>query len=145
MAIEEVAREESQRLWEIKARAPDGQIKYYVWWRNFKVGNLSDEGVRHYVAVFIASQKLERGADLTVGLPIDEINSDLEHVAVVKEAGLCGFYVEADKRELFNFMSMMHVTAKEAQLRSQREREFDEVFQRVKASLPFSIDYREAT
>lgn len=123
----------------MEAYSPDGEIKKFLWWRNFKVGDLSKEQARDDAAAFVARLKLEMGVDSAIGLPVDlyQSNSATGHVEVIaNEPEVYGVYVEADKRPMFNFMTMMHGVKTEAQLRRSKPVELDEILQKAKAVLP---------
>lgn len=122
----------------MEAYAPDGQIKDFLWWRNFKVGDFSNERARYDAATFVARLKIEMGAESAIGPAIDLYgsNSETGHVKTVDEPEVYGVYVEADKRPMFNFMTAMRGVKDEAELRRANPVEFDALFQQAKAVLP---------
>lgn len=122
----------------IKAYALDGQIRDFLWWRNFKIGDLRDETARYHTAAFVARLKLEMESDSAIGPAVDLHGSDsnTDRVQTIDEPEVYGVYVEADKRPMFNFMTAMRGVKDEAELRRQSPVEFDEIFQQAKAVLP---------
>lgn len=122
----------------MEAYAPDGQIKDFLWWRNFKAGDLNKEKARHDTAAFITRLKLEAETDSAIGPAIDlsESNSKTGKVKVIEEQEVYGVYVEAEKRPMFNFMTMMQGVKSEAELRRQKPAEFDDMFRKAEAVLP---------
>ena len=123
----------------MRAYGLDATVKDFIWWRNFKVGNLDNPRDRYQAAAFIARLKLEMDADSALGYPIDLYGSDSRtgYVKLVEEPKLYGIYVEADKRPMFNFMTMMQGVKSEAELRRSKPVKFDELFQKAKAVLPY--------
>jgi hypothetical protein len=124
----------------IEAYSPNGEVRKFLWWRNFKIGSLNRTKARHYTAAFIARLKLEMGADATIGLPVDlsASNSQTGHVQIPSEKGVYGIYVEAEKRQMFNFMAMLQGVKSEEELRRNNPTEFEEIFQKALAVLPKS-------
>jgi|GEM_PF-938692 len=122
----------------MKAYDLDGQIRDFLWWRNFQV-NLNDQRGRYDAAAFITRLKLETEAESAIGLPIDlsSSNQRRNYVAVVKDPSLCGVYIEAQKRPMFNFMSMMNGVKSEKELRREKPAKFDEIFQKAETVLPY--------
>lgn len=122
----------------IEAYAPDGEIRPFLWWRNFKIGDLTNERARYDAAAFVARLRLEMNSDSAIGPAIDlyESNAKTEHVQVIDEPEVYGVYVEADKRPMFNFMSAMRGVKTEAELRGVDPVLFDEIFQKARAVLP---------
>lgn len=122
----------------IEAYAPDGEIRPFLWWRNLKIGDLTNERARYDAAAFVARLRLEMDADSAIGPAIDlyESNSQTEHVQIVDEPEVYGVYVEADKRPMFNFMSAMRGVKTEAELRAADPVLFDEIFQKARVVLP---------
>lgn len=122
----------------MRAYAPDGEIKDFLWWRNFKVGDLSKDRPRYDAAAFVTRLKLEMEADSAIGPAIDlhGSNSETGHVQTIDEPEVYGVYVEADKRPMFNFMTAMRGVKDEAELRRESPVEFDDAFQQAKAVLP---------
>jgi hypothetical protein len=118
--------------------SPEKELKDFIWWRNFKAGDLSKEEDWSEVAALIARIKLETGADAAVGLAVDLANCDSEYEAVdtYKEDGVLGVYIEAPKRAMFNFMVMMQGIKSEEQLRAKRPDEFERVYRQALEVLP---------
>ena len=123
----------------MEAYSADGEVKKFLWWRNRRAGNLNDQDVRHDAAAFVARLKIKTGADAAIGLPVDlyESNPKTGFVKTVDEPDLVGVYIEADERPMFNSMTSMQVVKTEGQLGHSKEVEFDEVFQKAKAVLPY--------
>lgn len=121
----------------VEATDYEGKTKKYLWWRNFKA-DINDDLDRYNTAAFIARLKLEMDVEATVGMPVDlgASNSSTEEAATIDEPDLIGVYVEAGKRQMFNFMTMMNGVKTEAELRQEKPVEFDEEFQRAKTLLP---------
>ncbi len=122
----------------VRAYGLDQELGDFLWWRNFK-GDLNDSTDRYNTAAFVARLRLETGAEVVIGPAIDLSGSNLRknYVATVEESNVLGVYVEADKRPMFNFMTMMDSVRSEAELKAQKPVEFDEVFQKAKAVLPY--------
>lgn len=122
----------------IEAYAPDGQVKKFLWWRNFKVGDLNKEKPRHDTAALVTRLKIETQTDSAIGPAIDlsESNSRTGKVKVVEEPDVYGVYVEAEKRPMFNFMTMMQGVKSEAELRRQNPAEFADMLKKAEAVLP---------
>jgi hypothetical protein len=123
----------------MRAYGLDKQIRDFLWWRNFKAGNLNNEAVRYHTAAFIARLYMETEAEAAIGLPIDLYASSQSknYVAIPKDKGIYGVYVQADKRQMFNFMTMMNGIGSEAELRRKKPVEFDRIFQQARAVLPY--------
>lgn len=123
----------------MEAFSADKEVKPFLWWRNFQVGDLSSELPRYHTAAFIVRLKLEMGVDAAIGFPVDlsKSNSALGHVAIEEEQGLYGVYIEADKRPMFNFMTAMHGIKSEEELRQENPVEFEKAFQKAKEVLPY--------
>lgn len=121
----------------IEAYSPNGEVKTFLWWRNFQIGNLKGKD-RNDTAAFIARLKLERGADAAIGLPVDlsGSNSQTGHVQIPDEKGAYGVYIEAEKRPMFNFMAMLQGIKSEGQLRHSNPEKFQEIFEGALAVLP---------
>jgi hypothetical protein len=90
----------------MKAYSMDREIKDFLWWKNFLMGDLKDDKIRTDAARVIAAIKLKMEADLAIGLPIDleKSNSRTGYVEVIKKPHLYGVYVESKNRPMFNFM-----------------------------------------
>ncbi len=123
----------------MRAYGLDKKVKDFLWWRNFKAGNLNDQTVRHDSAAFIARLYMGMEAEAAFGLPVDlsGSNQSKNYVAIPKDEGLYGVYVQADKRQMFNFMTMMQGVGSEAQLRRKSPVKFVELLQQAYAVLPF--------
>ena len=123
----------------MRAYGLDKKVKDFLWWRNFKAGNLKDQTVRHDTAAFIARLYTEMKAEAAIGLPIDlsDSNQRKNYVAIPKDEGIYGVYVQADKRQMFNFMTMMQGVRSEAELRRKDPVQFVRVLQQAYKVLPF--------
>lgn len=122
----------------IRAYDLDQQIRSFLWWRNFQV-DLGDEKGRHDAAAFVTRLKLETKAEAAFGLPIDLRASDSsrDYVAVVEDPSLYGVYIEAGERLMFNFRVGMEGVKTEEVLRAQHPFEFDKIFRKAEAVLPY--------
>lgn len=122
----------------IEAYGTDGEVKKMLWWRNFQVGDLSNDSVRHEVAALITRLKLETEADAAIGPAIDLSGSSVKtgHVQLVDEPEVYGVYVEAEKRPMFNFSTRMNGIRTEKQLRKARPAVFQTTFDRAQEVLP---------
>lgn len=122
----------------IEAYSPSGEIKTFLWWRNFKTGNLNSKEARHDTAGFIARLKLEMGADAAIGLPVDLSGSKSEtgYVQIPNKHGLYGVYIEAEKRPMFNFIAMLQGVKSEDELRNNNPEKFQKIFEKALAVLP---------
>lgn len=121
----------------IEAVATDGEMKKFLWWRNFK-GNLADPKERNDVAAFVARLKVEKEADAAIGMGVDlgASNPQTGEVKTVEEPDIIGVYIEASQRPMFNFMTMMSGLQSEAQLRRRYPEKFEEEYQKALATLP---------
>jgi O-acetyl-ADP-ribose deacetylase len=121
----------------MKAYDLGGEVRDFLWWRNFQV-NLNNKKGRHDAASFIARLKLEADAESAIGLPVDLHSSDQRrnYVAVVEDPKLSGVYIEAQKRPMFNFMTMMNGVRSEDELRSENPGKFNELLEKAMAYLP---------
>lgn len=118
----------------------DGQIKEFLFWRNFGAdGDLSDELARHDAAAFIARVHLERGAEAAIGFPINigDSNPQSGEVKIVEETGVFGVYIESRLRPMFNFFTAMNGIKGEAELREVQPDSFRETYNKAKAVLPY--------
>ncbi|MEK6908729.1 MAG: hypothetical protein AABX23_01615 [Nanoarchaeota archaeon] len=124
----------------VKAYGLSGKVEDFLWWRNFKVGNLNDERARHEAAAFIARLKIGMNTDSAFGRALDLSNCDQAtgRVAASNERGLYGVYVEAEKRPLFNFMTMMNGLETEEAFRRKDSKEFERIYLQAKTVLPYS-------
>jgi hypothetical protein len=116
----------------------DGQLKPFLWYRNYSLGDLTDKTDRYNAAALVARIKLEMDAEAAIGPAIDLHRSDSEtgFVKQIDEPAYYGLYIEAPKRPIFNFRVAMNGIKDEAALRAESPVEFDEVFQQAKAVLP---------
>ncbi len=116
----------------------DGQVKDFLLWRNSKIGDLQDEVTRYHTAAFVTRLALEMDAETAIGPAVDlgASSSKTGYVEIITEPEVYGVYVEADKRPMFNFMTMMRGVRTEEELRREKPVEFDEIFQKAKAVLP---------
>src|SRR3989344_1375932 len=123
----------------MQAYGLSGQLKDFLWWRNFKAGNLNRNPTRQEVSAFITRLYLEMEAEAAIGLPIDLHSSDQsrDYVAIVKDNGVYGVYVQADKRQMFNFMTMMKGIRSEEELRRGNPAEFDRILSQAEKVLPY--------
>ena len=121
----------------IEAYSPNGEVKTFLWWRNFQIGGLHGKD-RNDAATFIARLKLETGADAAIGLPVDlsGSNSQTGHVQIHKEKGTYGVYIETEKRPMFNFMTMLKGVKSEDELRNSNPEKFQKIFEKALAVLP---------
>ncbi len=122
----------------MESYAPNGELGKFLWWENFKVGNLNNERARYRAAALIARLKLATGIDTAIGLPIDIEKSDSQtgHVQILDYPGVYGVYVEARRRPGFNVMTMMGGVRTEGQFRRSDPVKFDKVFQNARKMLP---------
>lgn len=123
----------------MRAYGLDEQIKDFIWWRNFKAGDLNEETARYHAAAFVTRLYMEMQAEAAIGRAIDLHASSQErnHVAIPTEPEVYGVYVQADKRQMFNFMAMMRGIKSEAQSRRKNPVEFDRIFQQARKVLPY--------
>ena len=129
----------------MRALAFDGTEKDFLLWRNFTIGDLKDDKVRHDLAAFIARLKIEMDADAAIGKPVDIMASNSSKdgkVAVIGEdvlgeEGVFGVYIEAESRPMFNFMSAMRGIRGEQELRIEQPELFERVFKGALEVLPF--------
>ena len=123
----------------MRAYGLDEQLKDFLWWRNFRIGNLNAGKSRHDAAAFIARIKMEMEAEAAIGLPVDlaTSNRDTNYVAIPRNRGLYGVYVQVDKRQMFNFMAMMQGISSEGELKLENPSEFKRIFSQAKKVLPY--------
>lgn len=121
----------------IETTVSDGEIKKFLWWRNFK-GNLADPKERNDIVAFITRLKVEKDADAAIGMGVDlsASNSRSGEVKTVDDPGIIGVYIEASQRPMFNFMTMMSGLKTEKQLRRRFPQKFEEEFQKALSALP---------
>lgn len=124
----------------VKAYGLSGKVEDFLWWRNVKSGSLNDEKSRHDAAAFIARLKMGMQVDSVFGHALDlgNCNQSTGKVAVAKERGVYGVYVEAQKRPMFNFMTMMNGLETEEVFRRKDSREFEKIYLQARAVLPYS-------
>ncbi len=123
----------------MRAYGLDEQVKDFLWWRNFKMGDLDDETARYHTAAFVTRLYVEMEVEAAIGRAVDlhASNQSENCVAIANEPEVYGVYVQADKRQMFNFMTMMKGIKTKAQLRRKNPVEFDRIFQQAKKVLPY--------
>ena len=115
----------------------DKKIKDFVWWRNSEIGDLNDETARNHASAFITRLKLEMNIESAIGLPIDldESNQKTNYIAIPKISGLYGIYIEPDKK--INLSDVLTKVKSESYLKKQKPIEFNEIFNKANAVLPY--------
>ena len=120
----------------IEAYSPSGEVKTFLWWRNFQ---RDPEGKDcNGTAALIARLKLETDADAAIGLPVDLTGSNPQtgHVQIPDKKGVYGVYIEAEKRPMFNLMVISRGVKSESKLRQENPEKFQEIFEGALALLP---------
>ena len=123
----------------MRAYELDEQVKDFLWWRNFKSGDLNDETARYHTAAFVARLYMEMESEAAIGRAFDLHASNQKEnlVAIANEPKVYGVYVQADKRQMFNFMTMMKGVREEAKLRAENPIEFYRISRQAQKVLPY--------
>ena len=123
----------------MRAYGLDKQVKDFLWWRNFKAGDFNDETARYHTAAFVARLYMEMESEAAIGRAVDLHASNQKEnlVAIANEPKVYGVYVQADKRQMFNFMTMMKGVREEAKLRAENPVEFDRISRQAQKVLPY--------
>ncbi len=124
----------------MRAYGLDEKIKDFIWWNNFKVGDLNNETNRYHAAAFVARLYMEMNkAEAAIGkaVDLDASNSKRNYIAIPKNQKLCGIYIQADRRLGLNAMANMRGIETEAFFRRRDPVEFDRIFQQARKVLPY--------
>ena len=124
----------------MRAYELDEQVKDFLWWRNFESGNLNDETARYHTSAFVTRLYMEMESEVAIERAVDlhASNQSKNHVAIANEPGVYGVYVQANKRQMFNFMTIKKDIRDEAELRRKNPVEFDRIFQQAQKVLPYN-------